>query len=107
MRIATKRLRYRAELSRDLGDPPPGDTVGWAKGHQDRLGRWHDRVVLRDRIAAALARPEIVLREPEALRAALLDLERDATEEVADIDDIFRAADDRTVPAALRSWIAS
>jgi CHAD domain-containing protein len=48
LRIATKRLRYRVELARDLGERPARDVLPLLEELQDAIGRWHDRQVLRE-----------------------------------------------------------
>lgn len=45
-RIQTKRLRYRIELARDLGDRNTAAPLGFLKRLQDRLGWWQDRCAL-------------------------------------------------------------
>jgi len=77
LRIATKRLRYRAELARSLDEPALDRVLDWAKGVQQVLGDWHDRQVLHQLIAEALARPEVLLGQLEVVQTALGELRRE------------------------------
>ena len=75
-RIATKRLRYRAELVQQLGEGNRSTVLASLKTIQDLLGRWHDRQSLQVVIAEALAQPELLIREPVLAGCLLQELER-------------------------------
>lgn len=50
LRIATKRLRYRMELARDVGEREAAEALPWLEKLQETIGRWHDRHILRGMI---------------------------------------------------------
>jgi CHAD domain-containing protein len=92
LRVATKGLRYRTELLYDLGHRQLRAQVKWLEHLQDTLGAWHDRQVLDQAIAEALARPELLLSELVAARILLAELEKDHSRESLDVEKIFRLA---------------
>jgi CHAD domain-containing protein len=77
LRIATKRLRYRVEVARELDEVGAEAVLQWARRAQQALGEWHDRQVLHQLVAEALARPEVLLDRLETARTALAELERE------------------------------
>jgi CHAD domain-containing protein len=77
LRIAGKRLRYRAELLADLGDSSMKPRIKSLKSLQDALGNWHDRYVLLQLIAEFIGRPDFLVENPEAGRALLAQMERE------------------------------
>ncbi|HXV85001.1 MAG TPA: CHAD domain-containing protein [Candidatus Binatia bacterium] len=77
LRIAGKRLRYRAELLAELGDATAKPRVKALKVLQDRLGDWHDRTVLLQLIAEFISRPDFLIDHPAAGRALLAEMERE------------------------------
>ena len=77
LRIAGKRLRYRAELLAELGDASMKPRVKSLKLLQDELGNWHDRYVLLQLIAEFIGRPDFLVENPEAGRALLAQMERE------------------------------
>ena len=93
-RIAIKRFRYRIELLRDLGDKETKPTIRWLKRLQQALGKWHDHQIRDQMMAEVLARPEILLREFEAVRVLLGELAKDRRRQEAVVQEIFRAADE-------------
>jgi len=92
LRVATKRLRYRLELAHNLGDDRMKPIVGWSKKLQEVLGKWHDRQVLRQMVAQALARPDFMLRDPVMVRALLTELEKDRVRQRKTADEILSVA---------------
>jgi CHAD domain-containing protein len=90
-RIATKKLRYRLELGHDLGlnAPPLLDPV---KQLQRALGDWHDREVLGQMIAEALARPKVLLRQVDAVETLLQELKSLKRQQAKAMEEIFRLA---------------
>lgn len=76
-RIECKRLRYRIELARDLGDGGAEAVLASLKTLQDELGRWHDHIELADLAAKALANSQFMLVQPRAATAVLQKLARD------------------------------
>ena len=91
LRIATKKLRYRLELGRELGrdDAPVLEDL---KRLQRALGDWRDRELFDAMTAEALARPKILLREFNAARALLSELEKDDRQRAAAVEEILREA---------------
>jgi CHAD domain-containing protein len=86
-RIATKKLRYRLELG--------GENLSLVddlKRLQRALGSWRDRELCDAMTAAALARPKILLREFDAARALLSELEKDQLQRARMAEEILRAA---------------
>jgi CHAD domain-containing protein len=76
-RIATKRLRYRAELLADSGNPVSKPLVKDLKEIQTALGDWHDRCVLMDCAGEFLARPDFLVQHPDLGGALLADMEKE------------------------------
>jgi CHAD domain-containing protein len=90
-RIATKKLRYRLELGRDLGlNPSP--LLDPVKRLQRALGDWHDRAVLGRTVAEALARPKLLLRRPEIAERLLDELKILVQQQPEAMEEIFRFA---------------
>jgi CHAD domain-containing protein len=77
LRIATKRLRYRVEIARELDAAGAEPVLHWARGVQQTLGDWHDGQVLHQLVAEALAHPETLLARLETVQYALAELDRD------------------------------
>jgi CHAD domain-containing protein len=77
LRIATKRLRYRAELLADSGSISIEPMVKDLKEIQAALGDWHDRSVLWQCAAGFLARPEFLEHYPEMGGALLAEMEKE------------------------------
>jgi CHAD domain len=75
-RIQTKRLRYRVELSRDLGSGTAQEALDSLKAIQDELGRWHDSAELMMLAADALADPEFLAQHPRTAAAVLRKIDR-------------------------------
>jgi CHAD domain-containing protein len=96
-RIATKRLRYRIELARDLGDEKTRPLFSFLKKLQAALGVWHDRQTLHQAIAETMARRQFLLRQPDAARLLLAELQKDRLSQNAAIDQVFRLAGEYTV----------
>ena len=83
-RIATKDLRYRTELLYDVGHRQLKAQLKWLADLQDAIGVWHDRQVLDEAVAAAVARAEILLNELQSARILLAELEKDRSRQGAD-----------------------
>lgn len=88
LRIATKRLRYRAELLADIGATSLKSMVKDLKELQAALGDWHDRSVLLQCIAEFIGQPEFLASQPGMGGALLAHMEQekksndDAVEEI-------------------------
>ena len=109
LRIATKRLRYRVELARALGDEAAEPVLEWARAVQRELGDWHDHQVLQQLIAESLARPEVLLGAVEIVRVGLAELERERhSSPAADMTIVRRTRpeDGREVMGRWPSWQA-
>jgi CHAD domain-containing protein len=91
-RIATKNLRYRTELLRDVGHKHLKAQLKWLANLQDAIGVWHDRQVLYQAAAKAVARPETLLNERPTVRILLAELEKDCKHERDEVEKIFRLA---------------
>lgn len=77
LRIATKRLRYRVELARELDAQGAEPVLGWTRRVQKELGDWHDQQVCRQLVAEALARPEVLLDRLDVVRTVLDEIDRE------------------------------
>lgn len=93
LRIAGKRLRYRAELLAELGDVSVKPRIKALKSLQDELGNWHDRYVLLQLIAEFIARPDFLVEQPEASRALLAQMERERHKNELTVSAILKSAD--------------
>jgi CHAD domain-containing protein len=93
LRIAGKRLRYRAELLADLGDASAKPQVKSLKLLQDDLGNWHDRSVLLRFVAEFIGRPDFLMNHPETGRALLAEMERERRKNDASVSAILKRAE--------------
>ncbi|MGH7793920.1 MAG: CHAD domain-containing protein [Candidatus Binatia bacterium] len=92
LRIATKRLRYRAELLADSGSGSIKPTVKDLKEIQAALGDWHDRSVLIQFAAEFLARPDFLENHPDIGGALLTEMEKEKQVNDAAIEKISARA---------------
>src|SRR5262249_46404147 len=105
-RIATKKLRYRLELVRELErDAPP--MLATLKSLQRVLGKWHDREIADRMIAESLARPKILLREFRSAQTLLKELEKADRRQNAAAEEILRAARAAAEPAGTAEPVES
>jgi CHAD domain-containing protein len=93
LRIAGKRLRYRAELLADLGDATAKPRIKALKLLQDKLGDWHDRIILLQLIAEFIGRPDFLVEHPEAGRALLTEMERERHKNDIAVSNILKSAE--------------
>jgi CHAD domain-containing protein len=93
LRIAGKRLRYRAELLAELGDASMKPRVKSLRLLQDELGNWHDRYVLLQLIAEFIGRPDFLVEQPEAGRALLAQMERERHKNELAVSAILKSAE--------------
>ena len=103
-RVATKNLRYRTELLYDVGQRQLKAQLKWLADLQDAIGVWHDRQVLDQAVAEALARPEILLNELPIARILLAELETDRSRQAQDVEKIFRLAIEHPDYQQTESW---
>ena len=92
LRIATKVLRYRTELLYALGAKHLKPQLKWLAALQEVLGIWHDRQVFHRAVAESLARAEVLLDQTQAVRILLLELEKERSLQVKEVEKIFRLA---------------
>jgi CHAD domain-containing protein len=90
LRIATKRLRYRAELLADLGQAKAKRLVAALKELQTMLGDWHDRWVLLHHVAEFIGRPNFLASHPDMSRALLAEIEKEKLRNDTTIDQILQ-----------------
>jgi CHAD domain-containing protein len=76
LRIATKRLRYRAELLAESGSAALAPIVKDLKQMQTALGDWHDRSLLVQYAAEFLAGADFTSRHPDTSGALLAEMEK-------------------------------
>jgi CHAD domain-containing protein len=93
LRIAAKRLRYRAELLAEFGDGYAKSLVKDLKNLQQALGRWHDRHVLFQSVAEFAGRADFLMSHPEIVRCLLNEIEKERNEENAMVKKIIESAD--------------
>jgi CHAD domain-containing protein len=92
LRIATKRLRYRAELLADSGSVSIEPVVKDLKAIQAALGDWHDRSVLFQCAAEFLAEPEFLNGHPDIGGALLAEMEQEKQMNAAAMEKISARA---------------
>jgi CHAD domain-containing protein len=93
LRIAGKRLRYRAELLAELGNASVKPRIKSLKLLQDELGNWHDRYVLLQLIAEFIGRPDFLVEHPEAGRTLLAQMERERHKNELAVSAILKRAE--------------
>ena len=106
-RIATKDLRYRTELLYDLGQSEMKAQLKWLADLQDAIGVWHDRQVLSQAVAEAVARPEFLLNQLQAVRILLAELEKTRAREAEEVEKIFCLAMEHPGRQQMESWSES
>lgn len=105
LRIATKVLRYRIELLHHLGDANTEPLLNWLKELQEALGIWHDRQVLYQAMAEALAQPEFLLQEPDAARIMLTEMEKDRLRQDPVTNETLRLAAEHPGRKQMETWV--
>jgi CHAD domain-containing protein len=93
LRIAGKRLRYRSELLKELGQASVKRRIKALKLLQDELGNWHDRHVLLQFIAEFIGRPDFLVDHPEAAHALLAEMERERQTNDLAVSSILKSAE--------------
>ncbi len=104
-RIESKRLRYRIELARDLGDEQAEPALAALRALQDGLGRWHDHGELARLAAEALADPAFLLEQPRVAGAVLRKLAREHTIDAERVRRVLDETDVALDASALNDWI--
>jgi CHAD domain-containing protein len=77
LRIAGKKLRYRAELLSELDLPKVKPLVMSLREIQTTLGDWHDRSVLLHHVAEFIGRPGFLTDHPDVGRILLAEMEKE------------------------------
>ena len=90
LRIAGKRLRYRAELLADVGVGSIKPMIKDLKHAQAILGEWHDRTVLLQCAAEFIRRPRFMERRPELASALLAQMKEEQKSGAAIVDEFLR-----------------
>lgn len=93
LRIAGKRLRYRAELLADLGYAPAKSLVKSLKVLQDELGYWNDSQVLLRFLAKSIGQPDFLLGHPDYARALITEMEKEGQRTDLATVDILKSAE--------------
>lgn len=104
LRIAGKKLRYRAEIVAALGQAKVKPLVNTLAAMQGALGDWHDRSVLLHQVADFIGRPEFLADHPDIARILLAEMEKERLRSTADAANILRLAN--KVPEAWATWKA-
>ena len=106
LRIATKRLRYRLELARALGETTAEPVLEWARRVQQLLGNWHDHQMLQRLMAEALARPSVLLGELETVTAGVGELAREQAGAPANDPAVLSQVSIEDGDCAIGAWLA-
>jgi CHAD domain-containing protein len=99
LRIAAKRLRYRAELLAELGSGTMKPAIKTIKEFQTLLGDWHDRCVLLEHVADFIGRPDFLVNHPDMGRTLLAEMEKDKLRNESAVEDILSKS-----PKVGESW---
>jgi CHAD domain-containing protein len=105
-RIRTKRLRYRIELVRDLGERDAEPALDFLKSLQDVLGAWHDHVELLRLTAEALADSELLLKHPGLVAVLLRKSDREQVVQSKRVRRLLANTNECAQGSALDRWIA-
>ena len=92
LRIAAKRLRYRAELLAELGGGTMKPAIKSLKELQTLLGDWHDRCVLLEHVADFISQPDFLVDHPDMGRTLLAEMEKEKLRNETAIEDILAKA---------------
>ena len=92
LRIAGKKLRYRAELSAALGQPRVNPLVRTLKEIQTTLGDWHDRSVLLHHVAEFIGRPVFLAEHPDIGRILLAEMEKERLRSDTEVASVLQQA---------------
>jgi CHAD domain-containing protein len=99
LRIAAKRLRYRAELLAELGGGAMKPAIKNIKEFQTSLGDWHDRCVLLEHVADFISQPDFLVNHPDMGRTLLAEMEKEKLRNESAVEDILSKA-----PKVAESW---
>ena len=107
LRIATKRLRYRMEIARCLGQTTAEPALEWARRVQHLLGEWHDRQMLQRLMAEAFARPEVLLGDLETVTVGVAELARERAVAPAHDPDVLSRVSIEDGQRTINDWLAA
>jgi len=106
-RIATKRLRYRIELARDLGARDAAPALDFLRSMQDVLGVWHDQIELLQLTAQALADPQFLLSHARLVAIVLRKGDSERSAQNARVRRLLAETGASVEGSALDRWITS
>jgi CHAD domain-containing protein len=106
-RTKIKKLRYRMELARDLGDEEVALHLLWLKSLQDRLGHWHDRAQLARIAIEALTRADLLLTAPRPSGLLLKRLARELLSETTKVKSLLASVKNGNELLQLETWVVS
>ena len=92
LRIAGKKVRYRAELLSDLGQTRVRPLVKSLKEIQTLLGDWHDRAVLQKHVEKFIRRPGFLTDRPDSGRILLAELEKERLRNDSEVTRVLQNA---------------
>lgn len=92
LRIAGKKLRYRAELLAALGQAKVKPLVKTLKEIQTTLGDWHDRSVLLHHVAEFIGRPGFLAEQPDLGRILLAEMEKERLRSDTEVASVLQQA---------------
>lgn len=92
LRIAGKKLRYRAELLAALGQPKVNPLVKTLKEIQTTLGDWHDRSVLLHHVAEFIGRPGFLAEHPDIGRILLAEMGKERLRSDTEVASVLQQA---------------
>lgn len=92
LRIAAKRLRYRAELLAEIGGAAVKPAIKSLKEFQTVLGDWHDRCVLLQHVADFISQPDFLVNHPDLGRTLLAEMEKEKLLNDAAVEEILLKA---------------
>jgi len=105
-RIATKRLRYRIELARDLGARDAAHALDFLRSMQDVLGAWHDQIALLQLTAQALADSQFLLSHARLVATVLRKADSERSAQNARVRRLLAETAAHVEGSALDHWIA-
>jgi CHAD domain-containing protein len=107
LRVATKSLRYRAELVHDVGPERMKLELTWLAALQEALGAWHDRQLLQQAVAEAVGHADTLLNDLSRARILLADLDAERRRPPKAVEHILGLAREHPGCAQMKRWVAS
>ena len=105
LRIKTKKLRYRIELARDLGEKELRLQLTWLKKLQDSLGQWHDLAQLARIATEAIAGANFLFNEPGSASLLLKRLAKERLAEATKVKSLLDVVKASGELRQLEAWI--